>query len=158
MGNLVAIDAGIACWDSKYTYGFWRPVTAIHQADAALNPATQPDPAWTPLLVTPNHPEYPAAHGCLTAAEAEMLKTFLGTARIEIDLDSAVTGTTRHYARVQDLTHEIVDARVWGGLHYRGSVEAGVAIGREVAHWTLHRYFRPVDDDNDTGGDHSTGH
>jgi hypothetical protein len=143
MGDLVGTDALIACFDSKYTYGFWRPVTAIQNADTDDNPATIADPSWTPLLVTPNHPEYAAAHGCLTGAEAQVLAYFFSSPSFSVDISSPVTGTTRHYGTVEDLDREIVNARVWGGLHYRGSVEAGIEIGNQVADWSLQRYFQP---------------
>lgn len=145
MGNLVGTDALIGCFDSKYFYTFWRPVTAIRNADITGNPATVADPSWSPLLTTPNHPEYPAAHGCLTAAEAEVFSAVLGTDEIDVDIPG-VTGanlpTSRHYVQAQDLRTEIVNARVWAGLHYRGSGEAGVEIGRQVANWSLARYFQ----------------
>jgi hypothetical protein len=149
MGMLVGADAAIACFDSKYHYTFWRPVTAIRNAEIDGNPATGADPGWSPLLTTPNHPEYPAAHGCITGAEAEVFAALLGTERIEVDLPGATGGgttltTARHYAKVNDLQREIVDARVWAGLHYRGSAVAGVVLGRQVAHWTLKRYFLPT--------------
>jgi hypothetical protein len=146
MGNLIGADALIACFDAKYHYLFWRPQFAIPQGDSDANPDTIGDPSWTPLLATPNHPEYPAAHGCLTAAEAEVFATFFDTKRIEVDLTSMVpnlTHTTRHYQRTSDLVQEMVNARVWGGIHYRQSVEAGVDLGQQVARWTLKRYFRP---------------
>jgi len=146
MGNLVGADAAIACFDAKYTYLFWRPVFAIPQGDTDGNPDTTGDPTWTPLLATPNHPEYPAAHGCQTSAQAEVFAAFLGTDNINIDLTSTVpnlTTTTRHFQTVNDLETEIVNARVWGGLHYRESVEQGVALGGEVARWSLERYFQP---------------
>lgn len=146
MGNMVGADAAIACFDAKYTYLFWRPVFAIPQGDTDGNPATAGDPTWTPLLTTPNHPEYPAAHGCQTSAQAEMFAAFLGTDNINLDLTSTVpnlTTTTRHYQTVNDLETEIVNARVWGGLHYRQSVEQGVALGGQVARWSLERYFQP---------------
>ena len=145
MGNLVGADAAIACFDAKYTYLFWRPVFAIPQGDTDGNPDTTGDPTWTPLLATPNHPEYPAAHGCQTSAQAEVFAAFLGTDNINIDLASTVpnlTTTTRHFQTVNDLETEIVNARVWGGLHYRESVEQGVALGGEVARWSLERYFQ----------------
>src|SRR5581483_8374371 len=72
MGDLVGTDALIACFDSKYTYTFWRPVTAIQNGTIDGNPETTADPTWAPLLTTPNHPEYPAAHGCATAAVAHV--------------------------------------------------------------------------------------
>jgi hypothetical protein len=71
-GNMVPADAGMACFDSKYTYQFWRPITAIRNAGIDGNPATTADPAWTPLLTTPNHPEYPSQHGCVTSAVAQV--------------------------------------------------------------------------------------
>jgi len=150
MGNLVGADALIACFDAKYHYLFWRPQFSVPLAGEDGNPATTPDSAWTPLLATPNHPEYPAAHGCLTAAEAEVFATFFGTHEINVDLSSSVanlTSPTRHYDRVSDLLTEIVNARVWGGLHYRGSGVEGVELGRKVAHWSLERFFRAEDRD-----------
>jgi hypothetical protein len=146
MGNLVGADALIACFDAKYHYLFWRPQFAIPQGDSDPNPDTIGDPSWTPLLATPNHPEYPAAHGCLTAAEAEVFAKFFDTKRIEIDLTSTVPNLaqpTRHYERSSDLVQEMVNARVWGGVHYRQSVEAGVDVGQQVARWALKRFFRP---------------
>jgi hypothetical protein len=141
MGNLVGADSLIACMNAKYHYGFWRPVTAIPAADTDGNPATQADPTWTPLLTTPNHPEYPAAHGCLTSAEASVFAAFFHSRTINVDLDSTVTGTTRHYNTVDDLRTEIVNARLWGGLHFRNSSEVGVRLGKSVASWALARYF-----------------
>jgi len=82
MGNMVDSDAGIACFDAKYHYTFWRPVTAIQHADIDGNDLTTADPSWTPLLTTPNHPEYPAAHGCLTAADSSVYAELLGTKKI----------------------------------------------------------------------------
>lgn len=144
MGNLVGGDALIACFDAKYHELFWRPQFAIPLGGSDGNPDTIGDPSWKPLLATPNHPEYPAAHGCLTSAEAEVLAEFLGTNRLELDLTSTTPNLAqprRHYSRVVDLVHEMIDARVWGGVHYRGSVVKGVDLGRKVAHWALARYF-----------------
>lgn len=146
MGNLVGADALIACFDAKYHYLFWRPQFAVPEADSDGNPITIGDPTWTPLLATPNHPEYPAAHGCFTSAEAQVFATFLETKHINVDLTSTVPNllhTTRHYESVNDLVREIENARVWGGIHYRESVVKGVNVGRKVAKWTLARYFLP---------------
>jgi hypothetical protein len=150
MDNLVDSDAGIACFDAKYHYTFWRPVTAIQHADIDGNVGTTADPTWTPLLTTPNHPEYPAAHGCLTSSDAEVDAKLLDTHRIEVDIMGAVgrnvttLGTSRHYATVEQLDREIVNARVWAGLHFRDSGEVGVKLGRNVAHWALDRFFLPT--------------
>jgi hypothetical protein len=123
---------------------------AIRNADIDGNPATSPDPSWTPLLVTPNHPEYPAAHTCVTAAESEMYAVALGTRRIAVTIHGSADGTVNNWAatetfkHVNDLQREIVNARVWAGLHYRGSGVAGLQLGRNVARWTLRRYFLPT--------------
>jgi hypothetical protein len=149
MGELVTADAGIACFDSKYFYLYWRPFTAIPNADKDGNPATAADPAWSPLLGTPNHPEYPAAHGCVTSAFSDALSVALHTKRLDVTVPGATGGgstltTTRHYDAVRDLQNEIVDARVWIGFHYRNSVEQGVRLGNDVADWALDRYFEPA--------------
>jgi hypothetical protein len=150
MGNMVTTDASIACWDAKYHYLFWRPYTAIRNAQLLGNPALQPDPAWLPLLNTPNHPEYPSAHGCNTSAVAEVLAAVLHTQHIDIDLAGATNGgttltTTRHFATVQAMERELINARVWIGYHFRTSAEVGVRLGTDVARWTLERYFGTVE-------------
>ncbi|HXQ33606.1 MAG TPA: hypothetical protein VN843_06255, partial [Anaerolineales bacterium] len=97
---------------------------------------------FVPLLGTPAHPEYPSAHGCATSAQAEVFVKFLGTQHIGVTIPSTVTGIpARYYASANDLTEEIINARVWAGIHYRGSDKAGADLGRKVAHWTLKRYF-----------------
>jgi hypothetical protein len=146
MGNLVGADALIACFDAKYHYLFWRPQYAIPQGETDGNPATVADPTWTPLGTAPAHPEYPSAHACLTAAEAEMFAAFFGTRQIDLEVSSTVPNLlqpTRHYEWASDLMQEIVEARIWIGFHYRDSMEKGVHLGSKVAHWTLAHYFQP---------------
>jgi len=141
---LTSTDALIGCWDSKYHYGFWRPITAIRAGDTDGNAATIGDPEWTPLLPTPAHPEYPSAHGCFTASVAETLAAFFGTKKVSITLTSALTGTEREFDFTDDMIHEIIDARVYAGIHYRTSVVRGVVLGRKVARWVARYYFQPV--------------
>jgi hypothetical protein len=144
MGNMVGADALIGCFDAKYHYLFWRPSTAIAQGDTDNNAATTPDPTFAPLLGNPPHPEYPSAHNCVTSAQAEVFAAFLGTQHIGVTIPSTVTGIpSRYYSTANDLTNEIINARVWAGIHYRGSDVAGADLGRKVAHWTLKRYFLP---------------
>jgi hypothetical protein len=144
MGNMVGADALIGCFDAKYHYLFWRPLFAIPQGDTDGNTATGADANFVPLIGTPPHPEYPSAHGCVTSAQAEVIVEFLGTQHIEVDIPSTVPGiATRHFTDANDLRNEIINARVWGGIHYRGSDVTGVNLGRKVAHWTLKRYFLP---------------
>jgi hypothetical protein len=150
MGDMIDSDALIACWGSKFHYLFWRPVMAIRNADIDGNAATAADPAWTPLLTTPNHPEYPAAHTCLSGAEADVYAFVLGTRRIDVTFHGSIDGTPNNWAvtrtieRVRDLQREVADARVWGGLHYRNSTTAGLKIGDSVSRWVLHRFFQPI--------------
>ena len=146
MGSLTVADAGIACFDSKYNRLAWRPYSAIRNADLDGNPATTADLSWTPLLSTPNHPEYPAAHGCVTSALADVLANALGTQTVDATIWGAAGGattltTTEHFDTAQQLEDEIVNARVWAGLHWRSSVIAGETVGDSVAGWAISHYF-----------------
>ena len=146
-------DALSGCFESKYHYNFWRPFTAIQLADTDGNAATQPDAAWTPHVTTPNHPEYPAAHGCGSGAVAEAVRSFYRTKKVSFTFDSSVSGTVpHHFNRTDDLVHEMSDARVWGGMHFRSSTEDGAELGKQVAKWVAKHYFQPVDraDDRDS--------
>jgi PAP2 superfamily len=125
----------MACLVSKYTCRFWRPITAIHNADIDGNPATTADPNWSPLTTTPNHPEYPSQHGCSTSAFVQVLAHAVGSSQINATIwganASTPTGlvTSRTYATVQNLLDELVNARVWIGFHFRSSVIAGETWG-----------------------------
>jgi hypothetical protein len=148
MGPMVIADALTACWDAKYHYLFWRPLFAIPSELDDGNPDTVRVPGWTPAFGTPPQPEYPSAHGCATSAMSEVFVEALGTNKIDVEFTSTVGGVTlppRRYARANDLVQEIIDARVWAGIHYRTSAVKGVVLGRKVAHFTLDRYFLPVD-------------
>ena len=105
------------------------------------NDRTTADPNWLPLRPTPNHPEYPSAHNCLAGALSESLSEIAGNDLINLDVSSTVTGTTRHYRQVDDFKHDIIDARVFVGFHWRTSGEVGFKLGTDVAHWALHHYF-----------------
>lgn len=157
MGNMVATDSLIATFDSKYYYNFWRPVTAIQRADTDGNTATDPDPAWTPLLTNPNFPEYVAGHTSFVSAQAEVFTEFFGTDQIEIDIESNATGTTRHYSTAEELRTEIVNARTWGGIHFRHSGELGVALGQQLvkdanAHYLRNNPFTDTDEHAEVSG------
>jgi len=149
MTELTTTDAGIACWDSKYFYLSWRPFAAIQHADLDGNDDTTADPGWQPLLSTPTHPEYPAAHGCLSSAFSDALAAAVRPGPLNITIPGATGGgttltTTRTYKNVQDIQKEIVDARVWAGLHFRNSVEQGEKLGNQVAKYDLRMAFQPV--------------
>jgi hypothetical protein len=163
MVNLVGADALMSALHAKYHYLLWRPVTAIDPSAVTAdgfgsvpgyddgNPSTVEQTGWRPLLSTPNHPEYPAAHGVITSAMAEVFSAFLGTNQIGLDLhgfDPAGSpgnlNAVRHFDMPNDLRHEIIDARLWAGLHYHFSGVAGVVLGRKIAKFDLKHAFRPA--------------
>ena len=136
-------DSQNACFESKYFYQFWRPSSAVTLADTDGNDATTVDPTWVPLLVTPNHPEYPAAHSCIAGALAETLRIYYGTSNVAFDFTSTATNTTRHFATTQAFIDEIQIARIAGGIHFRTSTVDGAALGTNVANWALTHNFQP---------------
>ncbi len=142
--HISAADALITCFDSKYFYNFWRPVTAIVAGDTDDNDATEADGGWIALAPTPNHPEYPAAHGAVSTAYAESLRHFFGTKRMTITLDSTVTQTSRTFHNTDAISEEIILARIYGGMHYRTSGAHGAQMGEKVANWVAKHYFKPV--------------
>jgi len=137
-------DGVIGCYNAKYHFNFWRPVTAIQNGGIDGNPDTIADPSWIPLGVTPAHPEFPSAHSCITGALANTLKAYFGTPRIYLSLYSSVTGTTHHYTNVCDMEKEMENARIYVGFHYRHSVVQGIVLGHKVAHHAANKYFTPV--------------
>jgi hypothetical protein len=141
LAEVATADALLACFDAKYHYLFWRPIHAIRRADTDGNPATEPDPNWTPLLVV-NHPEYPGAHGCGTTAATKALGAFFGTDNVAFAMSSTVTGTTHHFDRFKDAAKEVYDARTWAGLHFRNSTMEGAWIGRKVGRYVARNFFR----------------
>jgi hypothetical protein len=149
MGNMVGSDAGMTCMESKYHYLLWRPITAIRNADKDGNSATDANATWSPLLTTPNHPEYPSAHGCVTSAVTNVLESVLKTSTINVDVPGAAGGgttltTTRHFDTSNDLLTDVANARIWAGLHFRFATTAGVELGKNVAQWDLQRFFLPA--------------
>lgn len=136
-------DLTLACFESKYYYNAWRPTTAINLADTDGNADTAADPTWTPFVATPNHPEYPAAHGCVLGGLGQMLQRYFGTREVQFTLDSTVTGTTHAYSTTDELAVESTLARIWGGMHFRTSVEHGIALGQATANWVADRHFLP---------------
>jgi len=135
-------DATIACFESKYTFLAWRPFTAINLADTDGNPATAVDTAWTPFLPTPPHPEYPAAHGCASAAAAEVLRQFYDTSEISFDFTSTVSATMQHYATTDAFLDDVTTARIAGGMHFRSSMVDGEALGQSVARYIAANRFK----------------
>lgn len=135
-------DSLIGCFKAKYAYSFWRPVTAIRVGGG--NPKLEGDPNWTPLAVTPAHPEYPSAHGCFTGAGADIIAGFFGTDKVHLVLTSLVTKTTHTFDNTNDLVEEVSNARIYAGFHYRHSVNDGRTLGHQVAARVLKKFFRKV--------------
>jgi PAP2 superfamily len=156
MENLAAADAAIGCWNDKYYWQFWRPITAIREADTDGNPATVADPTWLPLfdpttpvcnpppLVTPPFPDHPSGHASATSAFVHTLKNFFGTDRIAFSAFSNKSCTTRSFCRFSDALEEVIDARVWAGIHFRTADEQGAKLGKKVAHYLKQHYFQPI--------------
>jgi hypothetical protein len=126
-------DSLIAVFDAKYHYRFWRPVTAIRNADIDGHDATQRDAAWLPLLDTPMHPEYPSGHGILAGAVGAVLQAEVGQGPVRLATSSPTAkGATRQWTRIDDFVREVAMARVWGGLHYRSTNETSLGMGRAI--------------------------
>jgi hypothetical protein len=131
--SMATSDAFIAVFDAKYAHNFWRPVTAIRNADLTSNPATPRDASWVPLGTTPSHPEYPCAHCIVAAAVAEVLQRIVGDDAGEITLTSPLApGATRTWKRFEDYSNEVAVARIYAGFHYRFSTEAAKAMGKKI--------------------------
>jgi hypothetical protein len=150
-------DAQIACWESKYFYTFWRPITAIRLGYQDGNRATEVDPDWQPLINTPNFPEYPSGHAAISGAISHVLRLFFHSDVLSFEMTTTnpmALQKTRTFTRLSQAEQEVVDARVYVGIHYRNSDTAARAQGRRVSNWVFKHYFRPVrrhsDDDDHT--------
>jgi len=127
-------EALIAVFDAKYAYNFWRPSTAIRNAELDGNDATEPDATWSSLIDTPMHPEYPSAHSILASAVGTVLKAELGGAPVpELSTTSLTAkGVTRRWTRIDDFVNEVSVARVHEGVHFRFSTDVGMAMGKQI--------------------------
>jgi hypothetical protein len=132
--SVAAADAGIAVMDAKYTYEFWRPITAIRNGDRDDNPATERDATWQPIDNTPMHPEYPCAHCIISSAIAATVEAVLGSAEIpELVMTSPTApGATHRYSNIRAYADEVAHARIWAGFHYRFSTLVGQDMGRRI--------------------------
>jgi hypothetical protein len=146
MTDLTVADTGIACFDDKRAWSFWRPVSAIQLAGADGNPGTSPDPDWMPLLVTPPFPDHPSGHTCATAARMAIWRTVLGSDRIAFHAYSEATGTTRYFDSFSEAVDEVVSARVWGGIHFRNASVQGKQLGDATSAYVSARFFKRLHD------------
>ena len=159
MTNLAAADGSIGCWNDKYYWNSWRPITAIREAGADGNPATTPDPTWLPLfnptvsvsgppLVTPGFPDHPSGHTCISGATVHALKAFFATDKVPFTAHSNKCSPApcppRSFDRFSRALKEIINARVWSGIHFRTADVQGAVLGRKVAHQLKKHYFQPL--------------
>jgi len=145
VGIAAVTNSLIACWDAKYTYMLWRPVTAIQAGDTDGNDRTDPDPAWTPFIATPSHPEYPSAHTTVGAGALGFYTVWFKTHRFPLAF-TGNAGAVRQYTSVAEIVEEEGNARVWGGMHWRNSTEVGAALGRRVGRYTARHLLKRLDD------------
>ena len=159
MINLAAADGAISCWNDKWYWSFWRPRAAIREADTDGNPHTIADPAWeslfaaetqtTPPLATPPFPDHPSGHGCVSGATLKTFQNFFGTDRVSFDVVggrmlNGVLIPPRHFDRFSQALDEIIEARIWGGIHFRNADVQGAGIGKKVAQFIRAHDFRPL--------------
>jgi PAP2 superfamily len=138
---MTATDALISVWDDKAYWSFWRPITAIREAGTDGNPRTEPDLDWLPLIPTPPYPEHPSGHTGFSGSIVETLQQFFGTDKVTWS-DTNAAGT-RTFTRFSQAIDDVVDARVWSGLHFRTADEQGERIGSQVARYVGQHYFAP---------------
>ena len=138
--NVAMADSGIVAWDAKYTFGLWRPIDAIQNADQDSNAATIADPNWTPLLITPSFPEYVSGHSTFSAAAAAILAATFGDNTAFSNGAFTLPGVTRNFTSFTQAAEEAGRSRIYGGIHYEFTNQAGQQLGREVAAAVLDRF------------------
>jgi len=153
MINLAMADAATSCWNDKYEWNFWRPRAAIREGETDGNPSTIGDPTWESLfhpstgagLATPPFPDHPSGHGCVSGAVLRTFREFFGTDKVAFDIVSGRFPTQpRHFERFSLAMKEVIDARVWGGIHFRTADVQGAVMGKKVAFWIQKHDFNPV--------------
>jgi hypothetical protein len=144
MLNLAGADGLIGCWDDKAHYSFWRPITAIRLADSDGNPRTTADANWNSLIAAPPYPEHPSGYNCISASILRTANRFFGTDKLRFSVHSNASDADRSYKRISDAIGEVVDARVFEGIHFRTADEQAAQIGAKVARWLDGHFFQEV--------------
>jgi hypothetical protein len=148
--NMAMSDAAISVFETKYYYNLWRPETAIRAGHTDGNPKTDPDPGFVPLVITPCFPSYPSAHATLSNSARHVLERAFGNRRQSITLSSpGLPGVLLHYNRFREITEDIDDARVYGGIHFRFDQDAGARQGRQVGAYVYRHNLRSRKGDDD---------
>ena len=146
--NLALADAAIGCWEAKYVYDFWRPITAIPLGGTDGNPATAADPTWVPLIGTPGFPEYPSGHSCVSGAAGRILTHYFGDTAVTVG-SNTLPGVTRQFPSLTAALEEVKSARVFAGIHFRTACDDGQALGIGVADYSIGHSLLPVEGDNE---------
>ena len=139
---LAAADAGIACWAGKYQYNFWRPQPAIQRGGEDGNDLTEADPTWIPLFATPRHPEYTSGHSSNSSSIATVMQLIFGD-NPDVPITSTITGITRQWDTFSEGIDEVIDARVYSGIHFRTADEVGAQQGGQIGHFVFTHALRP---------------
>ena len=144
--SVAEADAYIAVFDARYTYEFWRPITAIRNGDTMNNPAMQRDAAWVPIADTPMHPEYPCAHCITSVAFASVVQTLFGSTEVpNLSMTSlSLPGVTHHGSNLDAYTAEVAEARIWDGFHYTASKQVGQDMGRQIGRYVVATMMQPL--------------
>jgi hypothetical protein len=138
--NLAEADSAIACWDAKYAYSFWRPITAINLGDTDGNPDTVADPDWIPLLSTPPFPSYTSGHSTFSSAAAIVLAEWLGTDSYDFTMTSE--GISRDFGSLWGAAEEAGMSRIYGGIHFLFDDIAALDMGSDIGHWIFDHYLQ----------------
>jgi hypothetical protein len=142
--NVAMADAAICAWDAKYAFSFWRPVTAIREADTDGNPATVPDPEWSSFITTPPFPDYVSGHSTFSGAAATVLAGFFGTDEVPFTAFSdALPSAMRTFNSFSEAAGEAALSRLYGGIHYRAANEDGLRLGVDIGNWTIENVMTP---------------
>jgi hypothetical protein len=165
LADMAIADAVITSWNSKNYYVSWRPITAIQLGDTDGNPRTAGDPTWLPLIATPAYPDHTSGANCFSSAALRSLQLFFGRDRMTFSVTTTNVGPTiqdtRTFNRFSDARQEVVDGRIYEGIHFRFADEAARKQGMQVARWAFENFLRPLggndhcdDDDHDCHHDH----
>ena len=144
--NMAMADGFIAGMEAKYTYNFWRPVTAIRAGDTDGNPATELDSSWSTLLNTPSIPDYPSTHSVLGGAASAVLRDFFKNDQVPFTTTSGApfAGITRSYTSFSQARTENGESRIYAGIHFRSAVEDGIKQGEKIGRFVLEHALRPA--------------
>jgi PAP2 superfamily len=143
--NMAMADAGIACWEAKYFFEFWRPITAIRLADTDGNPLTEEQSDWASLLPTPAYPEYPSGHGFISGAAQRVLTTFFGSS-LPVSGWSEAFGDTyvRTWPNFAAVAEEAYEARIYAGFHFRFAMRDARKKGRAIGDYVVRTAALPL--------------